>query len=188
MLEMTACLLSLAMIKISGIKIFSIVLSPQYLTYSPIDVAAELKGIYSSLFKAIHEIWLKLSDKTTLLVIDKKQSIVDTHIAQIKVSSVVHAYNDIELFDWARGNQSCSLWYCDYISKSPTLKSVIVKALYRRRVTVRLSQGCFQKKQHQLDINLWDLSLHTQRKETTLLDFIRAHLWFFKQTSNTPTL
>jgi hypothetical protein len=52
-----------------------------------IDVTAELKGIYSSLFKEIHEIQLKLSDKTTLLVIDKEQSIVDTHIAQIKASS-----------------------------------------------------------------------------------------------------
>ena len=99
----------------------SIIPSLQYLTYSTIDVAAELKGIYSSLFKAIHEIQLKLSDKTTLLVIDKKQSIVDTHIAQIKASSVVHAYNNIELFDWARGNQSHSLWYYDDISKPPIL-------------------------------------------------------------------
>jgi hypothetical protein len=132
MLEMTACLLSLAMIKISAIKIFSIVLSPpsNISHYSTIDVAAELKGIYSSLFKAIHEIRLKLSDKTTLLAIDKKQSIVDNHIAQIKASLVVHhAYNDIELFDWARGNQSQSLWYCDDISKSPMLESAIVKAL-----------------------------------------------------------
>ena len=87
----------------------SIIPSLQYLTYSMIDVAAELKGIYSSLFKAIHEIQLKLSDKTTLLVIDKKRSIADTHIAQIKGSSAIHAYNDIELFDWARGNQSHSL-------------------------------------------------------------------------------
>jgi hypothetical protein len=34
----------------------SIIPSSHYLTYSMIDVAAELKGIYSSLFKAIHEI------------------------------------------------------------------------------------------------------------------------------------
>jgi hypothetical protein len=34
----------------------SIIPSLQYLTYSTIDVAAELKGIYSSLFKAVHEI------------------------------------------------------------------------------------------------------------------------------------
>ncbi len=34
----------------------SIIPSLQYLTYSTIDVPAELKGIYSSLFKAIHEI------------------------------------------------------------------------------------------------------------------------------------
>jgi hypothetical protein len=131
MLEMTACLLSLAMIKISAIKIISIALSCtcKYLTYSTIDVAAELKGIYSSLYKAIYEIRLKPSNKTTLLVIDEKQSIIDTHIAQIKVFSVVHAYGDIELFDWARGNQSHSLWYCDDISKSPMLKSAIVKAL-----------------------------------------------------------
>jgi hypothetical protein len=130
MLEMTACLLSLAMIKISAIKIFSIVLSPflQHLTYSAIDVTAELKGIYSSLFKATHEVRLKLSDKTTLLAIDKKQSIVDTHIAQIKASSVVHAYDDIKLFGWARGNQSHSLWYCDDVSESPMLEYVIVKA------------------------------------------------------------
>jgi hypothetical protein len=33
-----------------------IIPSSQHLTYSMIDVAAELKGIYSSLFKAIHEI------------------------------------------------------------------------------------------------------------------------------------
>jgi hypothetical protein len=32
------------------------IIPSQYLTYSTIDVAAELKGIYSSLFKAIHEI------------------------------------------------------------------------------------------------------------------------------------
>jgi hypothetical protein len=63
------------------------------------------------------------------LAIDKKQSIVNTHIAQIKVSSVVHAYINIELFDWARGNQSHSLWYCDDISKSPMLEAAIVKAL-----------------------------------------------------------
>jgi hypothetical protein len=63
------------------------------------------------------------------LAIDKKQSIDDTHIAQIKASSVVHAYNDIELFDWARCNQSHSLWYCDDISKSTMLKSAIVKVL-----------------------------------------------------------
>ncbi len=107
----------------------SIIPSLQHLTYSKIDVAAELKGVYSSLFKAIHGIGLKLSDKTTLLVIDKKQSIVDTHIAQIKASSVVHAYDDIGLFGWARGNQSHSLWVCDDISKSPMLESVIVKAL-----------------------------------------------------------
>ncbi len=94
-----------------------------------IDVTTELKGIYSSLFKAIHEIWLKLSDKTTLLVIDEKQSIIDTHIAQIKPSSVVHAYNNIELFDWERGNQPHWLWYCDDVSKSPMLESAIVKAL-----------------------------------------------------------
>jgi hypothetical protein len=87
----------------------SIIPSLQYLTYSKIDVAAELKGIYSSLFKVIHEIRLKLSDKTTLLVIDKRRSIVDAHIAQIKAFSVIHAYDDIELFDWARGNQSHSL-------------------------------------------------------------------------------
>jgi hypothetical protein len=108
----------------------SIIPPLQYLTYSTIDVTAELKGIYySSLFKAIHEIRLKLSDKTTLLAIDEKQSIVDTHIAQIKASSVVHAYDNIELFDWARGNQSYSLWYCDDISKSPMLESAIVKVL-----------------------------------------------------------
>jgi hypothetical protein len=63
------------------------------------------------------------------LVIDKKQSIIDTHIAQIKAFPVVHAYDDIELFDWARGNQSHSLWYCDDTSKSPMLESVIVKGL-----------------------------------------------------------
>ncbi len=34
----------------------SIISSSQYLTYSMIDVAAELKGMYSSLFQAIHEI------------------------------------------------------------------------------------------------------------------------------------
>jgi hypothetical protein len=34
----------------------SIISSLQHLTYSTIDVAAELKGIYSSLFMAIHEI------------------------------------------------------------------------------------------------------------------------------------
>jgi hypothetical protein len=34
----------------------SIIPSLQYLTHSMIGVAAELKGIYSSLFKAIHEI------------------------------------------------------------------------------------------------------------------------------------
>jgi hypothetical protein len=34
----------------------SIIPSLQYLAYSRIDVAAELKGIYSSLFKTIHEI------------------------------------------------------------------------------------------------------------------------------------
>jgi hypothetical protein len=34
----------------------SIIPSLQYLTYSMIDVATELKGIYSSLFKAVHEI------------------------------------------------------------------------------------------------------------------------------------
>jgi hypothetical protein len=34
----------------------STILSLQYLTYSMIDVAAELKGIYSSLFKAICKI------------------------------------------------------------------------------------------------------------------------------------
>jgi hypothetical protein len=62
-------------------------------------------------------------------VIDEKQSIVDTHIAQIKASSVVHAFDNIELFDWARGNQSHSLWYCYDISKSPMLESAIVKAL-----------------------------------------------------------
>jgi hypothetical protein len=88
----------------------SIIPSLQYLTYSTIDVAAELKGIYSSLFKTIHEIQIKLSDKTTLLVIDEKRSIIDTHIAQIKAFSVIHAYKDIGLFDWARGNQSHSQW------------------------------------------------------------------------------
>jgi hypothetical protein len=62
-------------------------------------------------------------------VIDKKQSIVETHIAQIKASSVVHAYNNIELFDWARDNQSHLLWYCDDTSESPMLESAIVKAL-----------------------------------------------------------
>jgi hypothetical protein len=107
----------------------SIIPSLQYLTCSTLDVPAELKEIYSPLFKAIHEIWLKLSDKTTLLVVDEKQSIVDTAIAQIKAFSVVHAYNNIELFDWARGNQSHSLWYCDDISKSPMLESAIVKVL-----------------------------------------------------------
>jgi hypothetical protein len=107
----------------------SIIPSSHYRTYSMIDVAAELKGINSSLFKAIHEIRLNLSDKTTLLAIDGKQPIVDTHIAQIKASSVVHAYDNTELFDWARGNQSHSLWYCDDISKSPMLEDVIAKAL-----------------------------------------------------------
>jgi hypothetical protein len=34
----------------------SIIPSLQHVTYSTIDVAAELRGIYSSLFKAIHEI------------------------------------------------------------------------------------------------------------------------------------
>ncbi len=107
----------------------SIIPSSQYLAYSTIDVTAELKGIYSSLFQAIHKIQLKPSDKTTLLVIDEKWSIVNTHIAQIKASSVVHAYNNIELFDWERGNQSHSLWYCDDTSKPPMLKSAIDKAL-----------------------------------------------------------
>jgi hypothetical protein len=63
------------------------------------------------------------------LRIDKKQSIVDTHIAQIKASSVVHAFDNIELFDWARGNQSHSPWYYDDISKSPMLVYAIVKGL-----------------------------------------------------------
>jgi hypothetical protein len=109
--------------------VHSIIPSLQHLYDSTIDVAVELKGIYPSLFKAIHEVQFKLSDKTTLLVIDKEQSIVDTHIAQIKASSVINAYNNIELFDWARGNQSHSLWCCDDIFKSPMLKSVIVNAL-----------------------------------------------------------
>jgi hypothetical protein len=62
-------------------------------------------------------------------VIVEKQSIIDTLIAQIKASSVVHAYNNIELFDWTRVNQSHSQWYCDDISKSPMLESAIVKVL-----------------------------------------------------------
>ncbi len=141
-----------------------------------IDVAAELKGIYSSLFKAINEIQSKLSDKTTLLVIDKKWSIVDTHIVQIKASSVVHAYDDIELFDWARGNQSHSLWYCDDISKSPMLESAIVKALKESCHSQAISR-LFSKEAISTWYQLWDLSLHTPRKETTSLDFIWAHLW-----------
>ncbi len=64
-------------------------------------------------------------------MIDKKRSIVDTHIAQIKASSFVHNNDDIEVFDWSRANLLHSLWYCDNLSESLVLKSALIKALKR---------------------------------------------------------
>ncbi len=155
------------------------IIPSQYLTYSTIDVAAELKGIYSSLFKAIHEIWLKLSNKTTLLAIDKKRSIVTPTLLK---SKRLQLSMPTMTLNYLIGQEVITLIHYGTVMMYPNPRR------WRNCVTVRLSQGCFQKKQHQLDINLWDLSLHTPRKDTTLLDFIRAHLWFFKPTSNTPTL
>ncbi len=54
-----------------------------------------------------------------------------SHIVQIKASSVVHFYDDIELFDWSRANLSHSLWYCHDISGLPVLELAITKALKR---------------------------------------------------------
>ena len=109
----------------------SIIPASQYLSTSCL-VDPVIQGIYSSLFKSIHEIHLKLlSDKKTLSVVDEKGSIVDTHIAHIKASTVVHIYDDIELFDWSRANSSHSLWYCHDLSESPVLEAAIIKALNR---------------------------------------------------------
>jgi hypothetical protein len=94
-------------------------------------VAPLIQGIYSSLFKSIHEIRLKLSEKKTISVVDEKGSIVASHIAQIKASSVVHVYDDIELFDWSRANSLHSLWYCHDLSESPVLELALTKALKR---------------------------------------------------------
>jgi hypothetical protein len=90
-----------------------------------------IQGIYSSLFKSIHEICVKLSENKTLSVVDEKGSIVSSHIAQIKASSVVHIHDDIELFDWSRANSSHSLWYCHDLAQSPVLELAITKALKR---------------------------------------------------------
>ena len=145
------------------------------------------KGIYSSLFKAIHEIQLKLSNKNTLLAIDEKQSIVDTHIAQIKASSVIHAYDDIELFDWARGNQSHSLRYCDDVSKSPMLESAIVKALKKSCHSQAISRLFSKEATSTWYQFMGFVSSHT-KEGNYLIGFHPSSFVIFEQTSNTPTL
>jgi hypothetical protein len=100
-------------------------------------------------------------------VIDKKQSIVDTHIAQIKAFLGVYAYNDIELFDWARGNQSHLLWYCDDISESPMLESVLVKVVKVLFEDISLAIN-FQKKSKYEQLQVKDaLDLHVTLFNTT---------------------
>ncbi len=74
---------------------------------------------------------MKLSEKKTLSIVDKKGAIVPSHIAQITLSSVVHVHNHIELFDWSWANSLHSLWYCHDLSESPVLESAIMKALKR---------------------------------------------------------
>jgi hypothetical protein len=120
-------------------------------------------------------------------VIDKKQSIVDTHIAQIKASSVVHAYDNIELFDWARGNQSHSLWYCDDISKSPMLKSAIIKALKKSCHSQAISR-LFSKEATSTQYQFVGfVSSHT-KEGNCLVGFHPSSFVILEQTSNTPTL
>jgi hypothetical protein len=58
-----------------------------------------------------------------------KRDLEDTYVVQVPASLAVHRYDDIEFFDWANGHFSHSLWFCNDIFKSPSLKTAIVKAI-----------------------------------------------------------
>ena len=111
-------------------KLYLESLSPlsRYLVSRPIDIAERISS-YDLLFKAIHDICVKLVNKETLRVAGEMNSIVDTHIVQVTASSVVLKFDDIELYDWANGERSHSLCYCHDVQKSPTLKTAILKTL-----------------------------------------------------------
>ncbi len=68
-------------------------------------------------------------DNDIIFGIAKNQSVIDTTIAENCATSAVTNIDDIEFWDWAGRTQSHSLWYCNDICKSPTLKIAVEKVL-----------------------------------------------------------
>ena len=84
----------------------------RYLVSRPIDIDDRISS-YDLLFKAIHDICVKLVNKETLRVSGEMNLIIDTHIlVQVTASSVVFTFDDIELYDWENRERSHSLCYC----------------------------------------------------------------------------
>jgi hypothetical protein len=78
---------------------------------------------------SVHDTRVKLATNDTIFGINKNQSVIDTKIAENCTTSALTNIDDIEFWDWAGRTQSHSLWYCNYISKSPMLKIAVGKPL-----------------------------------------------------------
>ncbi len=104
----------------------SLVPLEQFLT---VENHANLQEIYMVLCKSVHDKGIKMANNDTMFGIDKNQSIIDTRIAENCATSTLTNMDDIEFWDWAGRTQPHSLWYCNNISKSPMLQSVVGKAL-----------------------------------------------------------
>ncbi len=87
-----------------------------------------LKKVYTQLISALNDVRIQKSTSSTLSALWNGKS-QNTYIGQVKASSVVVEWNDIEFFDWSLHNSCAYFWLCDDIGKCPMLKVAIQRAI-----------------------------------------------------------
>jgi hypothetical protein len=87
-----------------------------------------LKKVYTQLISALNDVRVQKSTNKTLSAMWGEKS-QNTYIGQVKASSVVVEFDDIELFDWSLHNSCAYFWLCDDIGKCPMLKVAIERAI-----------------------------------------------------------
>jgi hypothetical protein len=151
----------------------------RYLPYQTIQDDTELKLTYDVLFKAIYEVIKKHNQTSTLKMIHEKRDVIDTHIVQVPATMVVHRHDDIEFFDWANGNASHSLWFCNDIFQSPGLRTAILKAI-KKSSHSHIGPTFFEQEDVNLKYHFMGFVASHTKEKNYLVGFHMASFVIFK--------
>ncbi len=86
--------------------------SSMFLATEAVTDIVELRYVYTSLFKAVHEFCVKKQNESFVRGLNETNKFVDTLIVELPASTVVNRHDDIEFYEWAHANKSHAIWSC----------------------------------------------------------------------------